>query len=120
MYQVIKMYGDWEPWWFLDGWTDDIVSQKVFTDFEEAARYYESQWQKESESYCCYDSHKDFLTAFWDQEDTRWCEPCGDYLQQYHSLLLLEDGEILPSKYHRDSLVRKNCKTPQKNCQLKG
>ncbi|HER4405476.1 TPA: DUF1033 family protein, partial [Streptococcus pyogenes] len=20
MYQVIKMYGDWEPWWFIDGW----------------------------------------------------------------------------------------------------
>ena len=20
MYSVIEMYGDYEPWWFLDGW----------------------------------------------------------------------------------------------------
>ena len=26
MYRVIKMYGDSEPWWFLDGWEEDIVS----------------------------------------------------------------------------------------------
>ncbi|MDU2622154.1 MAG: DUF1033 family protein, partial [Streptococcus lutetiensis] len=25
MYQVIKMFGDWEPWWFLDDWQDDII-----------------------------------------------------------------------------------------------
>ncbi|MGC4441347.1 DUF1033 family protein, partial [Streptococcus suis] len=45
MYQVIKMYGDWEPWWFLDGWTDDIVAQKRFATFESAASYYEKEWQ---------------------------------------------------------------------------
>ncbi|MBW1569274.1 DUF1033 family protein, partial [Streptococcus sp. SPC0] len=20
MYQVVKMFGDWEPWWFIEGW----------------------------------------------------------------------------------------------------
>ena len=25
MYRVIEMYGDCEPWWFLEGWEDDIV-----------------------------------------------------------------------------------------------
>lgn len=25
MYQVIKMYGDFEPWWFLDGWEEDVT-----------------------------------------------------------------------------------------------
>lgn len=28
MYQVIKMYGDWEPWWFIDGWQDDILEER--------------------------------------------------------------------------------------------
>ena len=30
MYQVIKMYGDFEPWWFLDGWEEDVVSRVKF------------------------------------------------------------------------------------------
>ena len=25
MYRVIEMYGDFEPWWFLEGWEEDIV-----------------------------------------------------------------------------------------------
>ena len=30
MYRVIEMYGDCEPWWFLEGWEDDIVSSRKF------------------------------------------------------------------------------------------
>ena len=26
MYRVIEMYGDFEPWWFLEGWEEDIVA----------------------------------------------------------------------------------------------
>ena len=26
MYRVIEMYGDFEPWWCLDGWEVDIVA----------------------------------------------------------------------------------------------
>ena len=22
MYRVIEMYGDFEPWWFIEGWED--------------------------------------------------------------------------------------------------
>ena len=119
MYQVIKMYGDWEPWWFLDGWTDDIVAQKRFATFESAASYYEKEWQKGCRHYSCYDSHQDFLAAFWNQEDERWCEECYEYLQQYHSLLLLKDGKPLPRQWHRKSLIKKNSQTPPKSCQMK-
>lgn len=28
MYQVIKMFGDWEPRWFIEGWQDDIILEK--------------------------------------------------------------------------------------------
>ena len=33
MYRVIEMYGDCEPWWFLEGWEDDIVSSRKFEDY---------------------------------------------------------------------------------------
>ena len=33
MYQVVKMYGDMEPWWFLDGWKDDIVQVYEFDHY---------------------------------------------------------------------------------------
>ena len=29
MYQVIEMYGDYEPWWFLEDWEKDIVLVRV-------------------------------------------------------------------------------------------
>ncbi|MFR4698329.1 MAG: DUF1033 family protein, partial [Streptococcus salivarius] len=28
MYQVVEMKGDLEPWWFLEGWQEDIISTK--------------------------------------------------------------------------------------------
>ena len=31
MYRVIEMYGDFEPWWFLEGWEEDIVASKKLT-----------------------------------------------------------------------------------------
>ena len=33
MYRVIEMYGDCEPWWFLEGWEEDIVSSRKFEDY---------------------------------------------------------------------------------------
>ena len=31
------------------------------------------------------------MTAFWNEEDERWCEECDDYLQQYIGLALLKE-----------------------------
>ena len=44
MYRVVTMYGTDEPWWFFEGWKEDIVSVDEFDDFffgkrETAAKY---------------------------------------------------------------------------------
>ena len=44
MYQVIEMYGDYEPWWFLEDWEKDIVTSQSFDDYYEALKYYKRQW----------------------------------------------------------------------------
>ena len=44
MYQVVEMKGDMEPWWFLEGWQEDIISTKEFENFYDALKYYKKLW----------------------------------------------------------------------------
>lgn len=97
MYQVVKLYGNVEPWWFLDGWKDDIVMTKEFDDYYSALKFYTEEWMKLFQSKQCFKSKGTGLSAFWDKHECLWCEECVDYLQQYHSLALLFDWEKLPN-----------------------
>ena len=36
MYRVVEMYGDFEPWWFLDGWENDIIQEQRFEKYYDA------------------------------------------------------------------------------------
>lgn len=91
MYQVVKMYGDLDPWWLLEGWQEDVVMCDTFDNYQDALAFYKREWQKLSKSLPKCEEKKD-KTAFWDPEDQRWCDECDEYLQQYHSLLILEKG----------------------------
>lgn len=44
MYRVIEMYGDFEPWWFLEGWEEDIVASRKFDQYYDALKYYKTCW----------------------------------------------------------------------------
>ena len=46
MYRVIKMYGDSEPWWFLDGWEEDIVSSTAFDSYDDALKAFQKPIRK--------------------------------------------------------------------------
>ena len=47
MYQVIEMYGDYEPWWFLEDWEKDIVTSQSFDDLTAADQaLLKGQWKK--------------------------------------------------------------------------
>lgn len=64
MYQVIKMYGDWEPLWFIDGWQDDILEEKKFDEWTEAFAYFEEEWQNMRNHFPSYHSQKNLLPHF--------------------------------------------------------
>lgn len=34
MYQVVKMFGDWEPWWFIEGWEEDITEIAEYDTYQ--------------------------------------------------------------------------------------
>ena len=101
MYRVIEMYGDFEPWWFIEGWEEDVISSKKFENYYDALKYYKSCWFELEKKNLLYKSRGDLMTIFWNPENKRWCEECDEFLQQYHSLALLEDGRVIPDEKFR-------------------
>lgn len=93
MYQVIKIYGENEPWWFFDDWEKDIVDKSEFEDFNQAKEYF-------AEMFCELKSQNDhlsekpgFLIAFWREGNTHFCEECDDDVQLFHGLMMLKDNQ---------------------------
>ena len=118
MYQVIEMYGDYEPWWFLEDWEKDIVTSQSFDDYYEALKYYKRQWLLLREQSPLFKSRSDLMTIFWDPEDQRWCEECAEYVQQYHSVALLENDQKIPRSKRRPSYEKENAHTAHRSCKL--
>ena len=116
MYSVIEMYGDYEPWWFLDGWEDDIIEKRYFDDYYTALKYYKNRWLEMSEASPLYKSRSDLMTIFWDPADQRWCEECNEDIQQYHSLLLLENESKIPKSKYRPGYRKQNATEKHRIC----
>ena len=119
MYSVIEMYGDYEPWWFLDGWEDDIIEKRYFDDYYTALKYYKHRWLEMSQASPLYKSRSDLMTIFWDPADQRWCEECNEDIQQYHSLLLLENESKIPKSKHRPGYRKQNATKKHRICKIK-
>lgn len=49
MYQVVKMFGDWEPWWFIEGWEEDITEIVEYDTLSEALLYFQEEWDRGQE-----------------------------------------------------------------------
>ncbi|MGT2712755.1 DUF1033 family protein [Streptococcus oriscaviae] len=104
MYRVVKLYGDCEPWWFLDAsWEEDVIASQVFQNYDEALSYYQKEWVLLSERLPEKRSKNGLMTTFWNPKDLHWCEECDEYLQYYHSLMLIECGESLPPAFRKKS-----------------
>lgn len=91
MYQVIALYGEYEPWWFFDDWKDDIVSQNDYATFQEASGAYQQIYSELEMQYPYKETKKSYLTAFWNETEIRYCEDCEDDIQLFHSIMLLKD-----------------------------
>ncbi|HFI0231114.1 TPA: DUF1033 family protein [Streptococcus suis] len=118
MYQVIKLYGDYEPWWFLDGWEEDIVSKDVFSRYEDAYTAFQKEWVRLSEKFPKKQSKNGTLVAFWDESDQHWCEECDEYVQRYHSLMLVEAKENLSAGFVKPLTppCLRTCRLKQDKC----
>ncbi|CAG5978691.1 DNA binding protein [Streptococcus pneumoniae] len=56
---------------------------------------------------------------FWDPEDQRWCDECDEYLQQYHSLALLQDEQVIPDEKLRSGYEKQTSQERNRSCRMK-
>lgn len=70
MYQVVTLFGEYEPWWFFEDWKEEIVSFEQFDSFSEANQNYHEKYIKLIDDYENYVTKKHYLTAFWNEEES--------------------------------------------------
>lgn len=119
MYQVIKVTSMNEPWWFFEGWRDEIDKLERFEDFERALNFYKVEWHKLSVTYDEYDSRKNLLAAFWNVGEFVWCDACDESLQLFHGLMLLKDYEKLSDEMTNYIYEKRTTQPPEKVCTKK-
>lgn len=98
MFQVITMFGFDEPWWFFDDWKSHIQKTVDFDSMDEAVAFFEEQSNAFTTEFSHQKSKRQFLTAFWNEEQMDYCSDCGDDLQLYQGLLLVRDGKEITVK----------------------
>ena len=119
MYRVIEMYGDFEPWWFIEGWEEDVIMSQSFDKYYDALKYYKLCWFELEKKNPLYKSRSDLMTIFWDPADQRWCDECDEYLQQYHSLALLQDEQAIPDEKLRPGYEKQTGQEKHRSCRMK-
>lgn len=119
MYQVITMFGDNEPWWFFEDWQTDIEEEKTFHSLKEAEVYYIEKWQELSTAYKFLNTKVNYMAAFWNEGDERWCEECNEDIQQYKGLALLKEYQEVVFKNETELNVKQNNCVKPKVCKNK-
>lgn len=95
MYHVYKTKGEYEPWWFFEGWEELITLREAYAEFQEAEVRFRELAEELSRKYPHQKTKKKYLTAFWDEQEVHFCESCDDDIQVYHGVMLLQEGHVL-------------------------
>ncbi|MCA9765283.1 MAG: DUF1033 family protein [Carnobacterium sp.] len=95
MFQVIELQGEYEPWWFFDDWKEQISQIKTFETFDEALIDYQKKYDLLYNNYPSCKTKKNYLTAFWDDDQNRYCPECEDDIQLFHSIMLLKEHKVM-------------------------
>ena len=109
MYRVIEMYGDFEPWWFIEGWKEDVLMSQSFDKYYDALKYYKTCWFRLEQESPLYKSRSDLMTIFWDPADQRWCD----------ELALLQDGQVIPDEKLRPGYEKQTGQEKHRSCRMK-
>lgn len=95
LFQVIELQGEYEPWWFFDDWKKQISRIKTFEIFDEALNEYQQTFKNLQNKYPNYQKKKDYLSAFWDESQNRYCLECDDDIQVFHSVMLVREFKVI-------------------------
>ncbi|MDG5470480.1 DUF1033 family protein [Jeotgalibacillus sp. ET6] len=93
MWNIIQTKSDAEPWWFLEGWEEDILQQWTFSDKEDAFHFFKQKIVEMVDLYPYVKVKRGTQIAFWDEKELLFCDSCDDDLQLYHGFLIFYDNE---------------------------
>lgn len=94
MWTVAKIRADYEGWWLFSDWTDHIVEQYHFDNYEEMLSYYQSIIGNSKQFYDNYLVGKYNIHAFYNNCELGFCEDCDEDLQIFYSYILLNNNEV--------------------------
>lgn len=97
MHEIFYIKGFEEPWWMFEGWEEDIVDQKSFSEFEEARLYFEGMKKVLSGKFSSEKSKGQGAIAYWNEGDLAYCEDCDEDMQIYHGLLWVHNNKPIKS-----------------------
>lgn len=112
MYYVLKTTGCDEPWWMTAGFEASVEEYAVFSDFASAKAQYIDWFCEYEKIYEHNKTRNPYMAAFYNDGDWFYCEDCGDDLQTYHSVFILDakDEEIDETKFgDKSQAVCVNC-----------
>ncbi|MFC5560290.1 DUF1033 family protein [Ureibacillus thermophilus] len=92
MYKIIYMKADFEPWWQLEDWEKQIVSEYVYDTKEQMEEALEKMLKSFREKYQHEESREGKYFAFWSDNEKSFCEACDEDLQIFHGLIVQELG----------------------------
>ncbi|MGB6177988.1 DUF1033 family protein [Carnobacterium sp.] len=95
MFQVVELQGEYEAWWFFDDWKEQIKQIKTFESFDKALDEYQQAVAILQIEYPEYRTKKKYLSSFWNENQNRYCPECEDDIQIFHSVMLLEEYQVI-------------------------
>ena len=93
MWSILQTKSDAEPWWFLEGWRQDIINEWTFQGKIEAFQFFQQKIEKLISEYEHFRVKRGTQIAFWNEGEFLFCESCDEDLQLYHGFLILLNNE---------------------------
>lgn len=94
MWTVAKIRADYEGWWLFSDWTDHIVEQYHFENYEKMLNYYQSIIENSKRHYDNFLVGKYNIHAFYNNCELGFCEDCDEDLQIFYSYIVLTNNEV--------------------------
>jgi hypothetical protein len=95
---VIITEGDCEPWYFLEGWKEQIKERFTFNNKKDAIYKYVELIKCYHKRFQRYEKRGLSIVCFWNEGEEVYCEACDDYLQVFHGILFFNNDAVFNFK----------------------
>ncbi|NLY78354.1 MAG: DUF1033 family protein [Lysinibacillus sp.] len=90
MFKIIYMKADFEPWWKLEGWEENIISEKNYNTKEELEKGLTELLNEFRNKFQYEECREGKYFAFWSEDEQYYCEACDEEAQIFHGIIVEE------------------------------